>query len=387
MFSRWFSSWLCVSLVLICSSIRAEPSLYIHEPNINAFYVLPQDSNAVNVAVSWQLFDLEPADQENIQVCMQLFDPQQALLGNECMSTDTNSLTLTGLSAGVYPLIFRLKDVSRQQSPDQIEYFSEVRREVNVRAFEDSLPKLQLVSPTTFVVDQGDSSVQVSIQYSLDTTFSTAPLSDLQVCLSLATQDHVAVIDWTCVDPMHTSLNTSPLRHGSYTLIMHLAHRASKRRYISTQLQATISVVNLKEVLPTIQVSSNHLESLYEKGSASVVLDYHLTDSVALSLVQLCLTISRISNNPAEARGEVLLAESCFKEQSNALTISRFPLGLFQADYYLKSKGKTSELAQVFESSRVEVRIETRQLEEFIPTYEWKELHAWNSIPSGIETR
>ena len=40
-----------------------------------------------------------------------------------------------------------------------------------------------------------------------------------------------------------------------------------------------------------------------------------------------------------------------------------------------------------YESTQRQVEIDIRVLVEFRPSYVWQRLHAWHTIPSGIETR
>eukprot|EP01034_Spumella_vulgaris_P025286 gene25287-31724_t len=58
--------------------------------------------------------------------------------------------------------------------------------------------------------------------------------------------------------------------------------------------------------------------------------------------------------------------------------------GRYLATFVLRNE-KSADV--FYAASSVQIPVEVRPSEEFIPTYDWQTLHAWHTIPSGIVTR
>lgn len=171
----------------------------------------------------------------------------------------------------------------------------------------------------------------------------------------------------------------------------HVAFRASR---VKTEIQ----VSTLDEIVPTLQV----LHSVVEVGlkPSEEIVDYvqlpiavRLQEtfpfSEVLRHVDCCLTV-RLASSPLSE--EPLRQCVPTTEDSNGLamlpllSILRVPLGLHNYSAHFRSiHPPHREFSQG--QRQAEGQVEVRRMQEFKPAYEWTALHAWHTIPVGLQTR
>lgn len=78
-----------------------------------------------------------------------------------------------------------------------------------------------------------------------------------------------------------------------------------------------------------------------------------------------------------------MIPSTCLPSEQNILTLSRLAEGVYVVNMVIQYRHDQSTVEQ----SRAQVTLDIRRPVEFIPSYSWQPLHAWHTIPQGIETR
>jgi hypothetical protein len=91
--------------------------------------------------------------------------------------------------------------------------------------------------------------------------------------------------------------------------------------------------------------------------------------------MQPCLALHSATN--------AVLGETCISTSERTFALGNLPIGIYTAYLFLRSTNPIDRR----ESARATVSVEVHAAEEFVPSYEWRPLREWHTIPSGIETR
>ena len=358
-----WSVWLVPSLSLV--SRAAE--VYVYEPeNGRRYYTLAD--GAASVPVHFDVFGSDSSAMGCLR--LQHIDSLTWTLDSTCM--EVSQLRLNHLAPGRYKLSL-YPEGSAEHTKD-IEF--------EVLRLEDAVPDLlfpALESNIVTVALPEGSSEAPPVTFSYELTNAGIPLNRFRVCVK--TQDSPKPV---CFPFDRKDIVLSHLSTGSYMLSFEVS--LSQEPYTSfphSRREVEIQVLPLLDVLPSI-VTSPQDELDYSVASAgdtaTVTLNFDLIGvPSAIQLVQTCIQVEHMSSNE-----EPLLRMTCLAPNDRSLQLFNMRKG----DYVIKLTLRSLSMPQRLHiSSLREIPLYIRLPEEFLPTYEWQELKAWHTVPSGLEIR
>ena len=359
------SSWL---LLLSIPLISRAAEVYVYEPQHHGrYYTNPADGSA-SVPVHFEVF----GGSAHVPGCLQLknLDTDSFALETTCL--DSAEFSLNRLVPGRYMLSLYARGASETAKVVEFE----------VRTMDDAAPTIQfpaLVSDgvTVAVPEGSQEALPLTLKYELIN--AEIPLSRFRVCVT--TQDSTNPI---CFPSDRSEIVLSNLGPGTYKLSFEVSlSQEPYMRFPHTKRDIVVRVFPLEDMLPSI-VTYPHDELDYAVTSAEdstvVILNYHLVgESSAIELVQVCVQV-----DPLPDMREPLLQITCLAPKDRSLQLSNMRMGSYNVKLVLRSLAAPQTF---YPSSLRDIPIYIRLPEEFLPTYEWQELKAWHTVPSGLEIR
>ena len=361
------SSWLLL-LSIPLTSHAAE--VYVYEPqHLGRYYTNPANGSA-SVPVHFEVF----GGSGHVPGCLQLKN-----LGTDSFALDTTCLdstafSLNRLAPGRYSLSLYARGAAEKAKVVEFE----------VRRVEDAAPTIQfpaLVSDVvTVAVPEGlQEALPLTLKYALIN--AEIPLSRFRVCVT--TQDSTKPV---CFPSDRSEIVLSNLGPGTYKLSFEVSlSQEPYMRFPHTKRDIEVRVFPLEDILPSI-FTYPHDELDYAVTSAEdstvIILNYHLVgESSAIELVQVCVQVDPLLDIDMR---EPLLRMTCLAPKDRSLQLSNMRIGSYNVKLVLRSLAAPQTF---YASSRREIPLFIRLPEEFVPTYDWQELKAWHTVPSGLEIR
>ncbi len=139
-------------------------------------------------------------------------------------------------------------------------------------------------------------------------------------------------------------------------------------------------IVDLSAHLPAILLSGYSIEAVATPPmyASDVKLRYKLDEIASGSVEQLeaCVRVLK-------ADGAVLVPRTCLERGHDLISLS----SVGEGDYTLHLGVRVVATGTFIDSSEIKVPINIHRQSDFIPTYEWKMVHEWESVPSGLDIR
>lgn len=308
-----------------------------------------------------------------------------------CLSTDHRSFEITAIEAGEYKMTAVLRSIEYENQ------FFESTRIVNtfsVVSYDDALPKIEIQSSAGDIViaaNEATSQADLNLGFALSNGLLDTNL--FTTCVMLQDMDRSkVVVSWTCLKPTDRSIALNNLKIGNYELHMILrntsnADTSAKSLVKSSEVVKVVRIKSLIDVIPLINSPSTLLEygidlhahatSQATSGKSNVNIQYEVRGVVsAVQQLFLCVQVTKIDDS-------ILLPFSCLSASTSVLTLLNMEIGSYTATLMLS----VDQRLPLPSAESIEVKIDIRPMIEFIPSYDWQPLHAWHTIPSGIETR
>jgi len=233
-------------------------------------------------------------------------------------------------------------------------------------------------------------SADVTFEY----TLNESPLNyeDFRVCIRIIiTATEQEALKLSCLQSSQRAITLRNMRRGEYTVYLQLQSTFGTDSSADLELQSLImsksevslplQVSYISDLLPTLSIPSSIKEYATDGGTstADVTLSYRILGlPSAVSQVQTCLQIIDANTN------KLLLKSTCVPREHTEFTLSRMAAGKYTALLTLRNE---LDPTKNYEKTTKAVEIDIRSPVEFSPSYNWQPLHAWHTIPSGIETR
>lgn len=156
----------------------------------------------------------------------------------------------------------------------------------------------------------------------------------------------------------------------------------------NSSAEIKLSIISLQDSFPSITLSSPYLD--FGISDRNDLTDVEVRFGIKLpgadsqeikSALNICISVFKIEKSEESDIHQLL---QCV-EAGSVLTISNVPVGLYKYELHLTTSTDTGSFR--FESSLVSGSIDIRLFSEFQPSYEWQLIRAWETIPSGLETR
>lgn len=355
----------------------------IVSPPFGSIFVTIPPSATVGVSVEFRIQndEIDPSLSSGSLVCMTLFTSDKVLFQNQCVPKVNNFLKLNNIEPGKYTLEMTLflnnQPITDGQSQTQFE----------VVMMENALPTLKGPSDLGFLANSQTDASDATFLFSL----SDSSLNKyLHVCvevipIALATFG----LERSCLSSDQNRVTLYNIPSGTYQLILEL--QLASQPYTSFASSRTVSalhVYRLQEILPSLHLDQTVLEygiaatelvSNEISLGISTVLHPSFSNPALLSHFDTCLNLNLVSEDSSEPA--TLCAVTTPYQQ---FSLRHLPRGSHSYSVSLRSHHQPTV---TFPQSQVDGQILVQNMTEFIPSYDWRELKPWHTIPSGLETR
>jgi len=237
------------------------------------------------------------------------------------------------------------------------------------------------------------------LEYQFTETTPQLPLAGFVVCLHImdvaSTQ---LIVDRTCTTQIHSSIKLRNLPIGQYHIHSYLKKKASSNGREDAviledgdtdEIVLNVNVMQLDQIsAPQIMMGSIASEFVTDisTGVVDIAVPYHVMGlTTIVQQLQMCIVLL-----DQQHRNEVVIrySSSCLPSTYSELTLLSIKPGLYMMTLFLAVIDPDSgEPTMQYPSSKVSVPVTVQLPSEFVPSYDWKPLHPWHTIPSGIETR
>jgi hypothetical protein len=389
-----------LGVIIACISflaLAANPSIYLDSPNNGAAFLLQKGGNSQPVPLEYQLFGLDNTDR--YELCFELFSVTEGLkkvIDVTCVSSEHNRLTMNDLKEGQYQLHGWLKSLNHGIDLTQS---TKIMNMFYIHSYASAAPKIELHPQQGLTItEKGQFNIvanaqkgvaDISLAYSY--TSSLLDHSFFVLCayiLDLNTAQKKVKLPLTCLGPNDRQLILNNLAVGEF-LELHLLLRDTRYNdgeqslLKSSEVVKVIQIMDLSKSLPKLVIQDPHQEYMEhpDTHTATVHVNFQLEGEIsAIKQVVACITIDR-----KDEPGKNIVPFSCLPPNNNVVTLQNMKRGEYYATMVLSRIDKPNEYK--FSQTTKDFTISIRPPVELVPTYDWQPLHAWHTIPSGIETR
>mmetsp|Transcript_17383 Transcript_17383/g.16722 ORF Transcript_17383/g.16722 Transcript_17383/m.16722 type:complete len:493 (-) Transcript_17383:36-1514(-) len=393
---------LCFTLIIFLKLFSAQlPVITLNLPVESSTIVKRNMNHKVSTTVRYDI-NSDLSSLQNLELCMQLDErsDNRQLLPLSCfiVAEGSNANTLNDLPLGD----FIVSLVWRNTSPSyEVQEESKVSASFSVKAIDTLLPIIEFISHNPIrmysfhairkteegfemvVAAISNKQTDVTVEYSLGS--SLLNIEGYDICAQLTHVDtNLEVLKLTCVPNTQRSLTFQAMNIGSYILVLSIGKiqpgNDQREMYESSKKDLNIIIKNLNDVLPVVSFEEKIKEVALISPEESVDVLIHLELKglpSALSLVQICVQVDKEDKTS-------IIPLRCLEAPTSQITIRKLQTGIHNVQLILRLK---TEPFTLFQSTEANMLIEVRHSVEFVPTYTWQRLHAWHSIPIGIQTR
>jgi len=351
-----------ILLILVSSSISASSllSLYLHEPRHNQVYSLATiHDKSLNLEVRYQIFG-NYDNNNSMNVCFEILTTStvREYINFTCLKYDeTSRISIEKLVPNNYTINLYIKNDN-----DGILDHTRITSSFVVITFISSLPKINVSSETLVYALEED----IQIQYTLSTSY--IPVNNLNICLRLMSEDGNYLMEYYCMSTNHNSFSLKNIENvGAYKLKFILAN--GNEYYEDSKIIVPLVIKTLKELIPNIKLNKK-IESTLKKY---LLIPFEI-DSSSMNVIEhleLCVTIS-------DSNRKYIINE-CSTSFKSPLTISN----LNEGTYMITLSFRHSKSLIFYESVASVISIYKQS--EFIPSYDWKPIQIYETVPNGLE--
>lgn len=358
--------------------VRSFPSVYVQRPYESELIPLGHD-----IVVNCDIFE-PPLEEYELCIAITSKSSMAKTVEMTCSASYLKGLTLHNVPADKY----LLEVVLRLRHSQALIFESKNQREFSIVDTTPRFPTIkfgQILYQAMTPKDTANSTATLKVDFLLGQTFM--PLDKFDLCVKVVSVPIIVgvaaedvILPLTCLPNDHKDLTLSRIPPGSHKLSMFIRDKRSMSILMDSEATTSLNVVTLSSAMPKILVHNTHdavVDPIH--NTASVRVDFGVDGiPAALDQVLLCANLT----HPATSL--VLSSTVCLSSRSNNLALSKLPEGLNVLQLILRNAENTELF---YPNTHVSVAIDARRTEEFVPSYEWRELRAWHTIPSGIETR
>lgn len=405
------STWLLyVVSICVVAANASFLSIYLESPS-NGESILSQSGETATVPVVFSLFGIQQdtLEADRYEFCFEIDSNSKGIKTFPfiCMETKHQLLDLANFRPGQYSI----SAVLLEKATNEILESTRITNTFSVVSYLDTLPSIDVSSSAAEMVIAANSLSGVA---ALEIPFQLLPsmhqstyvdIAKFTVCAKVEDRDtHQVLVPWTCLKNSDRRLSLNQLQRGhSYDVYLRLRDsknidKSLNSLLISTEVVRTVIIRDLLELVPSISMARITQEYGVEKdGMTEMQFLYELMylESNVLNVVNqlyVCLNLL-YSASPSEFDNhahdiQTLVEYSCVSAQNDYLSLTNMRAGFYKASLSISIDQRTPVTNVLVDTISDSVtRVEVHTMEEFIPSYEWKPLHAWHTIPSGIETR
>lgn len=344
-----------------------------------------------------------------------------------CMETIHRRLELANFRAGQYTITAVLREKETKNVLD----YTRIVNSFNVIAYADILPVIDIpvqAGDIHVAANAGSGLAAVDIPFSILPSSQQSSFLDIGAFTVCATVEDRAtqqvLVSWTCLKNADRALSLNQLQPGhAYEVHLRLrdtsnADRSPKSLLASTEVVRTVVIRELLPLVPSIALLPQTPRDYgVDTVDGTVSLQFHYALQypfpevfnvenqlfVCLHLRHSTVPFTTTATTATTAADDtvshtdvtttVIIPYSCVPAKNDYISVPQMKRGYYQAELSVsidqRQRVAESTTSKSTDASprRVVFDVDVRPMEEFTPTYEWQPLHAWHTIPSGIETR
>lgn len=238
------------------------------------------------------------------------------------------------------------------------------------------------------------------------------PLQQLQTCIYIIRKnpstDYLAL---SCISTSSLAIVLNNVEIGDYIVYLVLKDMSTNSMLFGTTTKFDLRVVKVADDPPSILLGSPIVEGSVHNLHSKTNIDiqyrvFHQIES-AISFWKLCVSLSKYKcssddrdilkpnlvsysgqfsqSRPCLNASTPVFSHICVSTGQNMLHLSDLQEGFYHMKLALELNDQSSELKAT--STEKHVIIDIRPQVEFVPSFDWQNLHAWHTIPNGLETR
>jgi hypothetical protein len=402
-------------------------SIYLESPtNGDNIFLHNEDTGTVPIQYSLYGIQHESKDSEKYEFCFEISMLSTGVksVPFTCMETIHRRLELANFRAGQYTITAVLREKETKNVLD----YTRIVNSFNVIAYADILPVIDIpvqAGDIHVAANAGSGLAAVDIPFSILPSSQQSSFLDIGAFTVCATVEDRAtqqvLVSWTCLKNADRALSLNQLQPGhAYEVHLRLrdtsnADRSPKSLLASTEVVRTVVIRELLPLAPSIallpQTPRDYGVDTVE-GTVSLQFHYALQYPspdvfnvenqlfVCLHLRHSTVPFAATAADDTVSHADVttttttvIIPYSCVPAKNDYISVPQMKRGYYQAelsvsiDQRQRVAESTSLLSTDASPRSVVFNVDVRPMEEFTPTYEWQPLHAWHTIPSGIETR
>lgn len=404
-----------VILSLLChfnAVLGVYMSIVLKSPADGALYPSINESS-VTVQLNYDLTTDDDAERKAF--CFHLTNlDEQMRYSESCFKVKTREIAINEVSVGNYVLtsFMRELDPSTQQALAVVAQ-SEQTRKFAVKEYEKIIPLLYVnvdqceeaggAAKAAFPVDPKTKTAVAELSFRLQARQLSFEL--FRVCLALVAPEGAVIVKEMCLQHGELSARVSNLPIGTYHLQAGLRGTEDGGTIPSSRSITIVEVYDLRGAVTSLHISEH--AGLVETPESGLQMEYVLDSH---SLVASAPFTVHMETSPCSAERfisvclelrtsldveNIILPRTCLASSARTFIPQALPSGSFIAFLSLHdgrlppvdADGVLSARHQIDPSHALRVLIETRAQQELVPTYDWQRLHAWHTIPAGMDVR
>lgn len=264
---------------------------------------------------------------------------------------------------------------------------------------------LELLAPqnySTYAISSSLSSTSASLRYKVRGLLPSS--ISAEVCVQITSAHNgdelLALTCFPAIDGI-TKKILDGLTLGSYFVHLTLQESTKNDATMSdVRITSVIDVKELKDVVPRFALNKFSrevgLESSGPKIDFTVKCPLRGVES-AMNLVEVCAEVNLVKNlvandnsgriskdKQSDERNKLIMGLTCIPKGKRSFVLGGVTEGVYDIRLILRL---SSQPFTLFKESEIHLNLDARPFVEMLPTYQWQQLHAWHTIPMGLQTR
>jgi len=371
-----FSQSLIIILLLVVLIIICSQQIYLNEPRNNHVYTINESNNNVyNTLIRYQIYGNIDNSNDIIEICLKILTIQKIeYLSQTCLKYNINEsmLTIEKMIPNQYILVMGIK------KNDIIIQDSIIETNFTINRLVDSLPRISFFKGLDALYYA--KSEDISIEYFL--SISKIPLSNIQICLKVLNSVGVLLYDFFCMEITYKKFNLKNIDIGNYQLVLILANKRNSydiEYYKDTEVNTKLHINTIENYIPNFKFSNLQYEAVVDKfTSVTKIIVPFIVEEKALNVIDQLEMCIKLNNTD--------LSTTIFSQCSSSLLISPLSLSNLQVGNFILILSFINKKTKfIYDMTTTQVKLIVHYPQEFTPTYDFKIIEIYESIPSGLE--
>lgn len=414
---------LLVRIMLLVVSTVSSQNLKIKllEPSPSSVYTVTEVNQNLSISIIYEAEIFNKLEALSSQVCLRVnnADTEVLLLQSTCFDVEDGKVKkiLDNVNVGNFIMSLDILD-------NQSKIIDRISSLFHVKEKRFLVPEITVVhtstsSAVTAVNESHERDISVVVSESVDTKFAvvfvdfslSASLlleSDYKVCANVAELHSGAMImELFCLPPRQQFIETRSLLTGSYILSLavydtNMDSEIVPGRIFTNSLVTTrihVKTLDDEDMVPSLDIG----HEMQEFGilSPEHESEYEIKCPVtgvpsAVHQLLVCVEVHhsknrahKVDNTVADTENSLLELKTvvpltCLAKDTYSFSLRGIATGLYKIKVILRLAHSPYTF---YKTSEKIIKLDVRDFVEITPTYNWQMLHAWHTIPSGLETR